>query len=362
MAAQVRRVVESAAPAWVVSEDRSLGFDFSARPHERASFAAVIPPGCTPTEAREDERCAAPSSNGGPGRSGVLVVPAAELVRRLQLTGALAAAVHAGAVLVAEPGWIADGRVRLDYGEEPVISEDGEDAATGAAVDPDGDGVLWSKTATLAAVVIPPGQYARYAVAPTQGLLIPAETAQRLGLASFPVALHVADPAGPISEPAAKAVADHLADDLAVDIERGFQRGDDMILAVVFVIAIFLLVTVTLISTALALAEQQSDLGTLAAVGATKGTRRRFAAAQAATVALLGGLLGTVVGLVAGVAVAYPNTSRGWDTVTGEQVSLPPTIAVPGWHLGLLVLGVPLVAALLAALAVRAAPTVTHRT
>lgn len=255
-----------------------------------------------------------------------------------------------------------EGRVRLDYGEEPVISEDGEDAATGAAVDPDGDGVLWSKTATLAAVVIPPEQYARYAVAPTQGLLIPAETAQRLGLASFPVALHVADPAGPISEPAATAVADHLADDLAVDIERGFQRGDDMILAVVFAIAIFLLVAVTLISTALALAEQQSDLGTLAAVGATKGTRRRFAAAQAATVALLGGLLGTVVGLVAGVAVAYPNTSTGWDTVTGEQVSLPPTIAVPGWHLGLLVLGVPLVAALLAALAVRAAPTVTHRT
>ena len=47
-----------------------------------------------------------------------------------------------------------------------------------------------------------------------------------------------------------------------------------------------LLLIVTLISTALALAEQQSDMGTLAAVGATKGTRRRLAAAQAATVAL----------------------------------------------------------------------------
>ena len=51
------------------------------------------------------------------------------------------------------------------------------------------------------------------------------------------------------------------------------------------------------------MAEQQSDQGTLAAVGATRRTRRAFAAAQAMVVGFIGVVLGIAVGLVPGIAV-----------------------------------------------------------
>ena len=84
-------------------------------------------------------------------------------------------------------------------------------------------------------------------------------------------AMNVYDPNGPISQAAQDQVNEKLSEDMRVEVERGFQRDDWQLMLIVFGIAGFLLTTVTLISTALALAEQQADMGTLAAVGATKG-------------------------------------------------------------------------------------------
>lgn len=324
------------------------------------AFASVIPPGCTLAQSLPDwsnnsdpftNPCVKAGTSGGPERSGFIVIPADEVIRRLQLTGAAAEAVRNGAVGVADAAWAPGGKVTLGYGTRAYEAN----GPSGPAK------VLTSQESKVDAYVIPAEAYARAAVDSYSGVVIPVETAKKLQLPTQINTYFLYDPRGPISTDAQKNVQEHLTSEGQMQIERGYQNEFKWIMLIVFGIAAFLLVTVTLISTALALAEQQSDMGTLAAVGATKGTRRRFAAAQAVTVALAGGLLGTLIGLVAGVALAYPQTSNGWDSVTGEPMTLSPTIGIPILPMLATLVGVPLIAGFIAAIAIRKAPTVTRR-
>lgn len=92
----------------------------------------------------------------------------------------------------------------------------------------------------------------------------------------------------------------------------------------------------------------------LAAVGATRSTRRNLAAAQAGLLALLGTALGVLIGIVPGVAVSWSNSLSTWDAV---QNGLPdPTIVIPWLQLAVL-----LIAAALAWVSIRRHPTVIHR-
>ncbi len=110
------------------------------------------------------------------------------------------------------------------------------------------------------------------------------------------------------------------------------------------------------------LAEQQTDQATLAALGATRGTRRVMAAAQAFLLAAVGCLLGVAVGLVPGIAISRPLTSQGYDPLTGASTTQGAILVIP-W-LSLLVVGVlvPLVAGAIAGAGIRKAPQVTRRT
>ena len=121
------------------------------------------------------------------------------------------------------------------------------------------------------------------------------------------------------------------------------------------------LLAVTLISTALSLAEQQADMGTFAAVGATRRTRRALAGSQAVVVGLIGALLGVVVELFPGIAVTYPLTATTWDQISGREMRTDPTLVIPWLPLVVVVLGVPLLAGLLSAAAIRRAPAVARR-
>jgi len=122
----------------------------------------------------------------------------------------------------------------------------------------------------------------------------------------------------------------------------------------------FLVLVVTLISTALAMAEQQTDQGTFAAVGAPRRTRRALAASQSMVVGFLGALLGVAVGLVPGISVTYPLTTQGGsDPAIGHPTG--PFLEIPWQPLLLVVVGVPLLAGALSAAAVRRAPAVTRR-
>ena len=169
------------------------------------------------------------------------------------------------------------------------------------------------------------------------------------------------DPDGAIDAELPQTLDEYLADDAYGYVERGFVRDDTLVIAVASGLVAALLLAVTLIATALSLAEQQADMGTFAAVGATRGTRRRFAAALAITVGLVGAVLGMVVGLFAGVAVAYPLTAKTWDHMTGMQVASDPALAIPWLPLLAVVVGVPLLAGALAAVAIRRAPVMVRR-
>jgi putative ABC transport system permease protein len=213
-----------------------------------------------------------------------------------------------------------------------------------------------TRTAALPAVVgkLPLGQ-GQY------GGVVTPETASKLGWFVGNYSLLLRNPDGAISKADEKALSEQLGEDGGVYVERGFVRDDILIMRIMFAAFGLLLLIVTLISTALALAEQQSDMGTLAAVGATKGTRRRLAAAQAATVAFIGALVGIAVGLAPGIAVSYPLTVDSYEPETGRQLAADPITVIPWLPLGLLLVAVPVIAALLSAAAIRRAPALTRR-
>ena len=147
-------------------------------------------------------------------------------------------------------------------------------------------------------------------------------------------------------------MADRLGDGDFLQVERGFQNPFGLILLIAFLVAGLLVLIASLISTALSLAESQNDMSTLAALGATRHTRRGIAASQALVVAACGALLGVAVGMIPGIASTWPLTARD---------SLPPTIVIPWLPLIAVCVGVPLLAAGLAWLAVRHRPQMTRR-
>lgn len=115
-----------------------------------------------------------------------------------------------------------------------------------------------------------------------------------------------------------------------------------------------LIIIVTIISSGLALIEQQNDLATLAAVGATTRIRRTMAATQAAATGSLGILLGIAFGGVAGAS---------WVRMIrdGSETGLPwASFHWPWQHLVAFLL-IPLIAAAVAMLFVYKKPTVTRR-
>lgn len=144
--------------------------------------------------------------------------------------------------------------------------------------------------------------------------------------------------------------------DVQVYVERGFQRGDVQVILAVLGIVAFIILVATLIATALSQAEGQATSGTLAAVGATRLTRRNLAAAQAGSLALMGAILGVLVGLVPGVALVRLNAESSYDArAAGLEV------VVPWMQLLVPVVVIPLIAAALAWVSIRKHPTVTRR-
>jgi putative ABC transport system permease protein len=345
----------------------------------RVGFLNVVPPGCTPERtvqddewfAAEDARFRAaeaagtqesfvsaenPCMAGGASYSSsgqILLLPADEIIRRLGLDAARADAVRAGAVVTRElPVSSTRGStVRIARGTSVI------DPTATAAVDPD---VQVEQEVDLPLLELP-------RTSETEGkmlnasLVLAADGSVAKDWPTRAVSLTVRDPSGAaVTDAAAEKLQQALGDELQVSVERGFSRDDAVIVAVLLGVFALLILVITLTSTALTLAEQQTDQATLAALGATRGTRRLMAGAAAFLLAAVGCVLGVAVGLVPGVAIARPLTSSGWTT-TG----LPDgghTILVIPW-LSLLVVGllVPLVAGAIAWAGIRRAPQVTRR-
>ena len=194
-------------------------------------------------------------------------------------------------------------------------------------------------------------------------LLLATDTPTTRGLATLPMSFSVRDPSGAaVSTEAADRMQQTLGDEVYVSVEKGFERDDRLVVAILLGVFALIVLVITLTSTALTLAEQQTDQATLAALGATRGTRRVMAAAQAFLLAAVGCLLGVAVGLVPGIAISRPLTSNGYDPLTGAPTAEGSILVLP-WQ-SLLVVGllVPLVAAAIAAAGIRRAPQITRRT
>ncbi|MEU7892500.1 FtsX-like permease family protein [Nonomuraea sp. NPDC049152] len=154
---------------------------------------------------------------------------------------------------------------------------------------------------------------------------------------------------------------------VGVSVEQGYRRDIGSALLVLMGAALILVLGGTLVATALAAADMRPDLATVSAVGAPAKTGRLVVAGQAGYVAGLGALVGAIAGVVPGVALAWVMTTGGGIALSFgpfmvRQHPGPATIAVPWSLVGVLVVGLPLLAALVAGAFARTRTlTVTRR-
>ncbi|WP_431841840.1 FtsX-like permease family protein [Calidifontibacter indicus] len=187
-------------------------------------------------------------------------------------------------------------------------------------------------------------------------VIVPTTLAARHGW-NVPVSELRLHTSGGISTALEQRLRDRAPESVWFGVERGYQ--DRMMLIIEIMIASFALITliVTLIGTALAQIEGRADQSTLAAIGAPRSIRRRMAAGYATAIGLVGGAVGFVVGLVPGIAVTWPLTT-GTDASANTT---GPVIAIPWAFLAPALIGVPLVAAIVAMAVTRSNPSVTRR-
>lgn len=379
--------IRAAAPGLIVTENVAAGAvdpmnGVDAVPTEpyRLEFVSIVPPGCTAArtisdpewDAAENARYlaaeeagttdsfvfgTAPCSTGGTtygGTGSTLLLPAEEIVRRLGLDAAQADAVRAGAVITRalSPATASGDQVRVARGT--------------FVIDPNATGPTDPQVEVLQEASLPAIQLAESAQ--TEGkmlgasLMLASDSVVTTGWPSRPESFTVRDAAGaPVTQEAVERLRAALGDGFEVSMERGFTRDDRIVVAALLGVFALLILVITLTSTALTVAEQQSDQATLAALGATRGTRRLMAGAAAFLLAAVGCVLGVAVGLVPGIAISRALTSAGWDPVNGVPEGQETILVIP-W-LSLLIVGVlvPMVAGAIAWAGIRKAPQITRR-
>ncbi|MBD5830588.1 ABC transporter permease [Janibacter melonis] len=319
----------------------------------------LLPPGCTLEQAADATadaqggRCASVSGSLSlTDASGLAVLPADEIVRRLDLDGDEASQVRSGAAVLLggdrTAGAVRDGEITVTrgdvrYSDTGTAQVDGRTSAT-----------------TLPVVHLPESDDdAARGLGFT--LLVPDEVADDAGwpLVTGTLVGHSGDG---VSQEVADRVQTEVGDTGGVQVERGYQNPLFLIIAILLAIFTAVLLVVTTTSTALSLAEQESDQATLAAVGADRRTRRWMAGAQTFALAVVGVCLGVVVGAVPGIALTVPLTGTSFDPVEGTSVVASPIVVIPWLPLLVVLVVVPLLAGAIAAAGIRRAPDATRRT
>ncbi|MFF3439894.1 FtsX-like permease family protein [Streptosporangium sp. NPDC002721] len=199
--------------------------------------------------------------------------------------------------------------------------------------------------------------------------VLPVSLAAELGLTVDYNTL-IADPAAvsttPQQEERLHAAVREVNSTTAAEVERGFRDDDTATLLAFAAAAAVLVLGGTFAATGLAVAEGRPDRATLAAVGAAGRVQRLLVAGQAAFVSGLGVGAGMFVGLVAGVASVLGRFYRQWAPGSTAMDRVPPdlvTFAVdaPWLLLGGVLVGLPLLTALLAGSCVRTRVVLTRR-
>jgi putative ABC transport system permease protein len=311
---------------------------------------------------------------GGP----VLTAPAAGLAALLHLDDGQRRALGAGAVVLPDPTSIPQTpRVGTFDPLRPTTVDVVEGQVRFWVVDgeSDRDGKFTAKssptTVSLPALVVPWDQFSLGQNSQMGGhsAYVANETADRLGWAHQDAFLQFVDSNGPINratQDRMTAAVQAVSDTGSIEIERGFERDDTVALLILMGIIGAIILVATFVSTALSMAEQLPLMGTLAAVGATRMTRRKLAAAQAFHLAGLGAVVGAAIGILPGIAAARTVTTTFGRTYGGFSDQLPemvgPFVVVPWLQIAAPIVVIPLVAAVFAFVSIRRAPTVTRRT
>lgn len=272
-----------------------------------------------------------------------------------------------GEVLVAEADGTLPSAVTRVLGDADAASAEKTVRAGGAVVFTDGEGPAskkarfdvqkWDEEAQseqkLASVTVPATYlHVEDAYAPAYAV-VPASVAKKLGAEPQVSGLYLED--ARISPAAEQDLAEALAAGqipTSITVERGFQQDDEAVIVWLLLITLsaVLMIGGALTATYLALNDARPDLATLSAVGAPTRTRRGVAAAYALVIALLGAVPGALIGFVPGIAVSFPLTAEGWperESVASHYLEVP-------WDLvGIVVVGLPLLIALIVAVTTR---------
>jgi putative ABC transport system permease protein len=338
---------------------------------DRQRLIAALRTGCEPDDVlmgpkSDSMSCLSLTSQPGADRSRIEVGSVASLTATYRLSDAARAALAEGRLVAVGDRYPANpGRPR----NQNDIAADGTMTFVDGTAEYGPQGVSWvdgpkrllvPTFAVKASELIGSTQQAYDPDMEGPGALLSETAAAALNWPTATVRLHLHDPSGPLSPATEERLAQALLDsgEGELYVERGYQPFSFWWLVVVGAVVGTIILMGSLVSTALSTAELAPFMGTLAAVGATRTTRRLLAAAQAWLLATVGSTLGVLVGLIPAVLAARVQTT--YDPLTGATA--PGIVIVPWVHLAIPVILIPLIAGLLAYAAVRRSPTVTRRT
>ncbi len=391
--ARVAEITASVAPNLVVIQSGTLasavtedGGPFPA-PNTAGRLVQAQRTGCTFEQSRPtqmsgpDQKCWSIGTDGMMGGGMIRTASARDLGILLHLDGTQRKAVEDGAVVLPDvssvpkpprPGtfdsWrptpvdVQAGTVRF-WVADGTGDENGMFKASAAPT-----------TVSLPALVPPWDQYIRGQSMDMGGYsaYLATETADRLGWAHQPGFVQLVDPRGSIdrgTEERLTTAFQAVSESTSVRVERGFERDDTIAILVLMGIIGLIILVATFVSTALSMAEQLPMMGTLAAVGATRMTRRKLAAAQAFLLSGLGALVGAAIGIFPGIASAKTVTTTFggngfggyYDGSTPPEMT-GPFVVIPWLQIIVPILVIPIIAAVFAFVSIRRAPAVTRRT
>jgi len=239
------------------------------------------------------------------------------------------------------PGVSASDRARADQ----VLAQGGAAAFTDEPVDDDTAVVRHGRER-----VTVPATYLRFTggeYPPLAAIVSPA-LADRIGVETSTGALVTGTDISPTQQEDISEAVSAISRNAGFYVERGYQADQEtMIVQLVLAgLGAVLMLGGTLTATFLALSDARPDLATLSAVGASPRRRRGIAASYALVVGFVGSVLGAAVGFIPGLAITVPLTAPSYSD-TGPFIDVPWLLVVG------LVVGLPLVTALVVGLTTR---------
>lgn len=205
----------------------------------------------------------------------------------------------------------------------------------------------------------------RFAATPGIRMVMPKQTAQRLGLhvedhgSFYPITREPTDAEHQAAYSALQRAGGH---GYLMTSNEQYRTEDDTILLILALFAGVVTLGAAAITTGLSKADAEADLTTLSAVGAPPGVRRSLSGFQCLVVALTGVLLGTAAGLVPAVALRLTDLRAALEKMREDPMESAYTPIVMPWEtIGLLALVVPVLAGLLAAALTSSRPALARR-